>query len=76
LTTGDVSSLATEAIQFAAACMNERVNGTIHFGVVGKYDAKRTSSSKSPQPGEIIGLKLDKEQCEVKKKKAENFLVK
>ena len=52
--------LAMEAIQFAAACMNERVNGTIHFGVVGKYDSKRASRA-----GEIVGFPLDKQQCEV-----------
>ena len=56
----ELGTLATEAIQFAAACMNERVNGTIHFGVVGKYDSKRAS-----QAGEIIGFSLDKQHCEV-----------
>lgn len=57
---GQIATLAEEAIQFAAACMNERVNGTIHFGVVGKYDAESDS-----QAGQIVGIQVDKQQCEV-----------
>ena len=53
-------ALAVEAAQFAAACMNERVNGTIHFGVVGKYDSRASSHA-----GEIVGLQIDKQLCEV-----------
>lgn len=52
--------LATEATRFAAACLNERVNGTIHFGVVGKSD-----STEELQAGEIIGMHIVKRQCEL-----------
>ncbi|KAK7107827.1 sterile alpha motif domain-containing protein 9-like [Littorina saxatilis] len=56
----DLATLASEAVQFAAACMNERVNGTIHFGVLGKCDCQRAS-----QAGEIVGFPLNKQQCEL-----------
>ena len=52
--------LATEAVRFAAACLNERVNGTIHFGVVGKWDC-----IEEMQAGEILGMHIDKKQCDV-----------
>ncbi|XP_076466731.1 sterile alpha motif domain-containing protein 9-like [Babylonia areolata] len=53
-------TLAELVVQFSAACMNERVNGTIHFGVAGKYDAE-----PSCRAGEIVGIQVDKQQCEV-----------
>ena len=54
-----IEQLAHEAIQFAAACMNERVNGTIHFGVVTKSDPDRKHAA-----GEIVGLRVAKQKCE------------
>nr|KAG5704844.1 hypothetical protein BaRGS_001315 [Batillaria attramentaria] len=56
----EVSKLATETMRFAAACMNERVNGTIHFGVKSRFDP-----THSLRAGEIVGLPINKEQCEV-----------
>ncbi|XP_076444629.1 sterile alpha motif domain-containing protein 9-like [Babylonia areolata] len=53
------TKLAQEAVQFAAACMNERVNGTFHVGVAGKYDAAPAYAA-----GQIIGLSLDRQKCE------------
>ena len=53
----DTTALATTAIRFAAACLNERVNGTIHFGVATKAD--RAGS----MPGEIVGMVVDRAQC-------------
>ncbi|PVD27994.1 hypothetical protein C0Q70_10571 [Pomacea canaliculata] len=52
--------LAEETVKFAAACMNERVNGTIHFGVMSKYNGGNTSHA-----GSIVGLNLDEQLCEV-----------
>ena len=53
-----VNQLAQEAVQFAAACMNERVNGTIHFGVAAECDSTRKHAA-----GEIIGLRVSKREC-------------
>ena len=54
-----IDQLAQIAIQFAAACMNERASGTIHFGVAPKRDAAQRYSA-----GEIVGLTVDKQKCE------------
>ncbi|XP_070204023.1 sterile alpha motif domain-containing protein 9-like [Littorina saxatilis] len=57
----DTNRLAQEAVQFAAACMNERVNGTIHFGVAGKFEVD--TAGKLPAGG-ILGVRIDKQKCE------------
>ena len=54
-----ISQLAQEAVQFAAACMNERVNGTIHFGVAAKSDPTRKHAA-----GEIVGMRVSRQVCE------------
>ncbi|KAJ8302519.1 hypothetical protein KUTeg_018915 [Tegillarca granosa] len=48
--------VAEETIKFAAACMNERTNGTIHFGICGEKTEKY-------EEGEIIGINVDKGDC-------------
>ncbi|OWF34791.1 sterile alpha motif domain-containing protein 9-like [Mizuhopecten yessoensis] len=50
------SWLASETITFAAACMNDRTNGTIHFGVKGVNDDIQMK-------GEIVGVSVDKDRC-------------
>ena len=49
-------AIGHEVAEFAAACLNERSNGTIHFGVESK-------SSDYQIEGEILGLPLDRELC-------------
>ncbi|XP_053563603.1 sterile alpha motif domain-containing protein 9-like isoform X2 [Bombina bombina] len=44
------SKFAYEVFRFAAACMNVRTNGTIHFGVMGKTE------DKNLLPGQIVGI--------------------
>lgn len=52
----DMSLIFTEEVlKFAAACMNERTNGTIHFGVGDRYSDEYTE-------GQILGLRIDKTQ--------------
>ena len=48
-------TLASETVRFACACLNDRTNGTLHFGV-----ASRTSGSE--KTGEILGTCLSGEQ--------------
>ena len=51
-------TLASETIRFVCACLNDRTNGTLHFGV-----SSRTSATKL---GEVLGttLKDDKQMYE------------
>ncbi|XP_060084570.1 sterile alpha motif domain-containing protein 9-like [Ylistrum balloti] len=48
--------LANETITFASACMNDRTNGTVHFGV-------KDISDGNQMKGEIIGISIDKYRC-------------
>ncbi|XP_069113691.1 sterile alpha motif domain-containing protein 9-like [Argopecten irradians] len=48
--------IAKETVRFASACMNERTNGTIHFGVEQK-------SNDECLEGEIIGINIEKDNC-------------
>ncbi|KAL8586965.1 hypothetical protein ACOMHN_062376 [Nucella lapillus] len=57
---GDCKALAREMVEFAAACMNERVNGTIHFGVRGRQECRAAEPNK-----EIIGIQVDRNQCSI-----------
>ncbi|XP_048249165.1 sterile alpha motif domain-containing protein 9-like isoform X3 [Haliotis rufescens] len=49
--------VAREVVIFASACMNDRTNGTLHAGI-------SPSTTNSGQKGEIIGLQIDRGQCE------------
>ncbi|XP_060084576.1 sterile alpha motif domain-containing protein 9-like [Ylistrum balloti] len=51
-----VKWIAEETVRFAAACMNERTNGTIHFGVEQKANSEWLE-------GEIVGIDVDKDSC-------------
>ena len=44
---------AYQTLQFACACLNDRSNGTIHFGV----ESRR---SGAPRPGTVVGTRLTK----------------
>ncbi|KAJ8303282.1 hypothetical protein KUTeg_019678 [Tegillarca granosa] len=48
--------IAEETIEFAAACLNERSNGTIHFGICGE-------KTVTYEEGQIIGIHIDKSAC-------------
>ncbi|XP_021343874.1 sterile alpha motif domain-containing protein 9-like [Mizuhopecten yessoensis] len=48
--------IAEETVRFASACMNERTNGTIHFGV------ERKANSDCLE-GEIVGIEVEKDSC-------------
>ncbi|KAJ8312177.1 LOW QUALITY PROTEIN: hypothetical protein KUTeg_009550 [Tegillarca granosa] len=45
----------TETVKFGAACMNERTNGTIHFGIVGS-----TENEDNYNAGKIVGIHVNK----------------
>ena len=47
--------LASETVRFACACLNDRTNGTLHFGVV-------SGTSDKVKTGEILGTSLSGEQ--------------
>ncbi|XP_033729231.1 sterile alpha motif domain-containing protein 9-like [Pecten maximus] len=51
-----VKWIAEETVRFASACMNERTNGTIHFGVEQKANSECLE-------GEIIGIDVEKDSC-------------
>ncbi|XP_076444627.1 sterile alpha motif domain-containing protein 9-like [Babylonia areolata] len=57
ISTCDPAALAKETVTFAAACMNERVNGTIHFGVRGRQDCGPKEIA-----GEIVGMQVNETQ--------------
>lgn len=48
--------IGNNVAEFAAACLNERSNGTIHFGV-------EPRSSEFQIDGEIVGIQLDRDIC-------------
>ncbi|XP_033755788.1 sterile alpha motif domain-containing protein 9-like [Pecten maximus] len=48
--------LANETIAFAVACMNDRTNGTVHFGV-------KDVSDNNQLKGEIVGISTDRNIC-------------
>ena len=56
----NVQDFATQTIRFAAACMNDRANGTIHFGVTTHFE-----SSSDCQGGKIVGVPVNKQQFEL-----------
>lgn len=49
-------TISIECIQFAAACLNERTNGTIHFGL-------QSYSKDFYLEGEVKGLPLSRNEC-------------
>ena len=54
---GDLDSMtefSREYLQFVCACLNERSNGTIHFGI-------RETRSSPPVDGEVVGVSLKSE---------------
>ena len=58
--TQSTEEIVVEAVQFAAACLNERANGTIHFGVVSKYE-----KSTDCLEGNIEGIPVNKLEFEL-----------
>ncbi|XP_067667272.1 sterile alpha motif domain-containing protein 9-like [Haliotis asinina] len=52
-----LETIGWETMKFASACMNDRTNGTIHFGV---YDGSDTNHSH----GEVLGITLERKDCE------------
>ncbi|XP_069114514.1 uncharacterized protein [Argopecten irradians] len=48
--------ITKKIVQFASACMNDRTNGTIHFGI-------RALTDDSQWNGEIVGISIDREKC-------------
>ncbi|XP_071113175.1 sterile alpha motif domain-containing protein 9-like [Haliotis cracherodii] len=51
-----IQQMADETVAFAAACMNDRINGTIYFGIC-------PEGSLEVLPGEVAGYTLDREKC-------------
>ncbi|XP_067676068.1 sterile alpha motif domain-containing protein 9-like [Haliotis asinina] len=58
-----IQRMADVTVAFAAACINDRLNGTIYFGIC-------SDGTLEFQPGEVVGFNLDKEKClsEIKSK--------
>ncbi|XP_046581565.1 sterile alpha motif domain-containing protein 9-like [Haliotis rubra] len=52
-----LEAIGWETMKFASACMNDRTNGTVHFGV---YDGSDTDHSH----GEVLGITLERKDCE------------
>ncbi|OWF34788.1 Sterile alpha motif domain-containing protein 9-like [Mizuhopecten yessoensis] len=48
--------LARLTMNFASACMNDRTNGTIHFGI-------KALTDDGQMDGEIVGIRADKDKC-------------
>ncbi|XP_052084634.1 sterile alpha motif domain-containing protein 9-like [Mytilus californianus] len=49
-------TISIECVQFAAACLNERTNGTIHFGL-------QSYSEEFYLEGEVKGIPLSRSEC-------------
>ncbi|XP_059158530.1 sterile alpha motif domain-containing protein 9-like [Physella acuta] len=50
--------MAAEVVPFASACLNDRRNGTIFFGI-------SPWASEKHKAGEIVGMSLDKTECQM-----------
>ncbi|KAK7482282.1 hypothetical protein BaRGS_00026525 [Batillaria attramentaria] len=51
--------IADEVVEFSAACLNDRQNGTIHFGI-----SDHEYPDLGYEYGQILGVALDKKECE------------
>lgn len=49
-------TISLQCVEFAAACLNERTNGTIHFGL-------QSYSKDSYLEGEVKGIPLSRNEC-------------
>lgn len=52
----DYSQISDEVVEFVAACLNERTNGTLHIGI-------ETNMNEYQMEGIIRGIQIDNNQC-------------